>query len=127
MAVYLLHFSEPYPNGTPSQHYCGYARNVNHRVKKHMNPHANTASLVRAMHEQGIGFVLARVWPDGDPAFERKLKRSHNLRRYCPVCKVDNKPCTYEIEVGTITSITGYETGIYKECGVVNCKEHIDL
>jgi hypothetical protein len=44
------------------------------------------AAITRALHEKGIGFVIARVWP-GDKKFERRLKNRKEAPRLCPICR----------------------------------------
>ena len=86
MACYLLHFDQPYPAGKRPQHYLGYARNVATRVAHHAAG-TSGARLPAVMREAGIGFTVARVWPDGDRALERRLKRWNKGRALCPECK----------------------------------------
>jgi putative endonuclease len=89
--VYLLHFEKPIGNpASPhgqAQHYLGYAGNGLHRrLAEHLS--GNGAKIVAAFLEQGIGFCLARTWPDGTRQLERKLKRCKDIpRRRCPVCR----------------------------------------
>lgn len=84
MAVYLLHFDRPISPGHTTQHYLGYAEDVGPRVNAHR--HGQGARLTQVAKERGIGFRLARVWPDGDRAFERRLKNRKNTPRLCPIC-----------------------------------------
>ena len=84
--MYLPHDERPYPAGKRSQHYLGYARNVPARVAHHAAG-TSGARLPAVMHEAGIGFTVARVWPDGDRALERRLKRWNKGRALCPACK----------------------------------------
>ena len=34
-----------------------------------------------------IDFTLARTWPEGDKAQQRRLKNSGSASRYCPLCR----------------------------------------
>lgn len=82
MAVYLLHFDQPLAH---ARHYIGYADDVDRRVEEHRS--GRGARLTTVIREAGIGFVLARVWKQGDRTFERLLKRRKNAPRLCPVCR----------------------------------------
>jgi hypothetical protein len=83
MAVYLLHFERPIAH---AQHYLGFAESsVDDRITRHRS--GNGARLVAEFVAHGIDFTVARIWPDGDRKFERRLKKQHNSRRHCPECK----------------------------------------
>lgn len=83
MAVYLLHFERKIAH---AQHYLGYAKRVDERIARHRA--GNGARLVAEFTSRGIGFVVARIWPDGTRQFERSLKSVRkNSRRLCPECK----------------------------------------
>jgi predicted GIY-YIG superfamily endonuclease len=82
MAVYLLHFMEPYKH---ARHYLGYAGVVATRLKQHEN--GTGARLTQVVIEHGGSWVLARVWNDGDRALERQLKGRHSGVRLCPICQ----------------------------------------
>ena len=86
MSVYLLHYERPYPAGKRPQHYLGWARNVPARVAHHAAG-TSGARLPAVMREAGIGFTVARVWPGGDRALERRLKRWNKGSALCPACK----------------------------------------
>jgi predicted GIY-YIG superfamily endonuclease len=82
MAVYLLHFSQPYRH---AKHYRGSARNVPARLRRHAAGHG--ARLLQVVQEAGITWELARVWPGGRVR-ERQLKRQGGASRQCPMCGV---------------------------------------
>lgn len=85
MAVYLVHFDRPFYH---ARHYLGFAVDVEARLEIHRNPREwQHHKLMRAIHAAGIGFVLARVWPDGDRKLERQLKRRKSSPRLCPLCQ----------------------------------------
>src|SRR5688572_28689773 len=86
MAVYLLHFAERYPNGTRPQHYIGWAKNVAARVRQH-RAHSD-ARLMQVVNTAGIAWHVARVWPNGDRALERRLKRWNKGSALCPDCRL---------------------------------------
>lgn len=82
MAVYLLHFERPYKH---ARHYLGYSSNLTARLRKHRA--GNGARLITVITQAGIGWEVARVWPDGGRDLERTLKARHSGVRLCPICK----------------------------------------
>ncbi len=88
--VYLIHFDRlyiPYP-GAPLRdgagHYCGWTTDLAARLARHAA--GNGARLVAVVHQAGISWRLARVWP-GPRERERQLKRQGGASRRCPLCK----------------------------------------
>lgn len=81
MAVYLIHFARPYRH---AGHYTGYADDVNKRLAAHRQ--GRGARLLEVVAAAGIAWQVARVWPEGDRALERQLKRRHRAAEYCPIC-----------------------------------------
>lgn len=84
MAVYLLHIEPPLAHAS---HYVGWAaneRNVALRFEHHIA--GRGARMVAAAVRAGRRVTLAYVWPTGDRAFERMLKRRKDAPRYCPLC-----------------------------------------
>lgn len=87
MAVYLLHLNSPLSSKHTTQHYIGFANDVDARIKHHHNG-TSGVRMMRVAYERGIGFVVARVWEDGTKQFERELKdRYKNATRLCPICQ----------------------------------------
>lgn len=87
MAVYLIHFAQPYKHAA---HYLGFTPGstraaVRRRVGKHRK--GTGARLTAVVAEAGIEMVVARVWLDGTRADERRLKRWHKSAQLCPVCR----------------------------------------
>jgi predicted GIY-YIG superfamily endonuclease len=82
--VYLLHFDSPISENHTTQHYIGYADDVNARIKEHKAGHG--ARLTQVANERGIGFEVVRIW-EGDRKYERQLKNRKNAPRLCPICK----------------------------------------
>lgn len=81
--IYLLHFDRPLAH---AQHYLGFTDDLETRLRLHANPNGSSHHrLMQVIHEQGIGFVLARAWT-GDRDAERGLKRRKEGRRLCPIC-----------------------------------------
>jgi len=86
-STYLLHFSRKLAH---AQHYAGYTpADVQERLRKHR---AGTGScLCRAVAGLGIRIRLAQTWTHDTNyearVHERRLKDTHNLARYCPICQ----------------------------------------
>jgi hypothetical protein len=93
MAVYLLHLSHPLTAQSGkgvkySQHYLGWTDDLDRRIQEHRTGHHRvSARLMEVAHERNIGFVVARVWEDGDRWLERLLKSHKRHRDFCPVCQ----------------------------------------
>jgi hypothetical protein len=90
--VYLLHFDRPLGNpAVPrsiAQHYIGYSkRPIEIRMREHRSEKVHAAALVRAFRARGIGFTVARTWPEGDRELEKKYKRWNIARDLCPICQ----------------------------------------
>lgn len=80
--TYLLHLDRPLAH---AQHYTGWAQDLPARLARHAA--GRGARLLQVARERGIGWTLARTWPDTDRAQEKRLKNSGSARRYCPICK----------------------------------------
>lgn len=85
--VYLLHFE---PALAHAKHYCGYTPNgVNERVEKHRK--GAGACITRAASALGITLTVSKTWHFDDKhearLFERSLKNTHKLSRFCPICQ----------------------------------------
>jgi len=86
--VYLLHYFSSLHH---AQHYLGYSQGVRDDHQQRIRKHANGTSgahLPQAFYRQGIPFVIARTWWEGDRTVERKLKNLKNARLLCPICRV---------------------------------------
>jgi len=79
--VYLLHFERAYRH---ARHYVGYTEDLEARLAAHRAGHG--ARLLEVIDEAGIGWELARLWPDGDRDLERRIKRAGHTPRLCPTC-----------------------------------------
>lgn len=83
--VYVLHFRTPLVGGAhQSRHYVGWARNWVWRVQSHRKG-TSRARIMEVMFERGYQFDVAVV-VRGTPDMERRIKRSHQHSRYCPLC-----------------------------------------
>lgn len=91
MPCYLLHFSTPLKH---ARHYTGFSANLQSlmfRLAEHRAGVSKAAgrpvAIMKALHDAGISFELARVWPLASRSFERRLKRrSRRIRAVCPIC-----------------------------------------
>lgn len=84
MAVYLLHFEHKLAHAA---HYVGFTENIVQRLEDH--GHCKGARLMQVIREKAIHYELARVWWGQDRSFERKLKNTHAVKFYCPICMGD--------------------------------------
>lgn len=81
--VYLLHFDRPYRHAA---HYTGWTTNLTHRLAEHGTGHG--ARLLAVITAAGIGWQLARTWPDTTRTHERALKTQGGASRRCPLCGI---------------------------------------
>lgn len=80
--IYLLHFERPLAH---ARHYLGSADDLSARLGEHAA--GRGARLLAVLHEQGIGWQLARTW-QGDRHQERRLKHRHGKGpELCPICR----------------------------------------
>lgn len=84
VTVYLLHFDRPISPAHTTQHYIGWAKDLDSRLRDHARGHG--AVLLRVAKERGIGWSLARTWPGATRNDERALKNRHEGTRLCPTC-----------------------------------------
>lgn len=79
--VYLLHFTQPYRH---ARHYTGWASDLPARLVDHATGHG--ARLLEVITAAGIGWTLARTWPNATRGDERALKNQGGASRRCPLC-----------------------------------------
>lgn len=81
--LYLLHFDPPLKH---AQHYLGWTtpERLAHRLRQHSI--GRGARLVDEALRHGCLVRLARLWEDGTPTEERRLKRFAKLKTLCPLC-----------------------------------------
>lgn len=84
--VYLLHFDEHYHH---ARHYVGYVDGGQEALEARIKLHKSGAGarLMQVISEAGIDFEVARVWPEGDRSFERRIKNMKKASKYCPICR----------------------------------------
>lgn len=103
--VYLLHFERKIGNPdnprAQAQHYVGYAGDGLHRrLAEHKS--GNGSKIMAFCHQQGIGFCLARTWPDGTRKLEKQIKRWKDIpSRRCPVCRGEKPYTEYKVKTCT--------------------------
>jgi predicted GIY-YIG superfamily endonuclease len=84
--IYLLHLEAPVNPRRPARHYLGITDDLPARLALHAS--GRGAKMLAAAVRRGIGWEVARTWPDGDRALERRLKRWKNAAKdLCPVCR----------------------------------------
>lgn len=91
--VYLLHFATPYAH---ARHYTGWTTDLPTRLATHET--GAGARLLAVIVAHGIGFSLARTWPDATRSRERALKRQGGASRRCPLCGVTPRRRTVPVE-----------------------------
>ncbi len=95
MTVYLLHFERPIGNPAnprgQAQHYLGFTDNLEQRIEQHRKGWSGSA-IVRAFHDQGIPFVVARTWDAGRDQERYFKQHGKHASRLCPVCRAATPP-----------------------------------
>jgi len=86
MSVYLIHFSGKLGSKKHSaQHYLGFTSgSVADRVQRHIK--GNGSAICREAAKRNFTFYVTRIWREGNRELERRIKRGHNLPRFCPIC-----------------------------------------
>jgi predicted GIY-YIG superfamily endonuclease len=79
--VYLIHFSKPYKG---VRHYIGFTQNLRNRLAAHKS--GRGSPLLKAAHDAGSRFTVARKWHKKTGDFESQLKAQRNHARFCPKC-----------------------------------------
>ena len=82
--VYLLHFEQPISDQHTTQHYMGWATDIESRISQHEK--GLGARLTEVAKERGIKFVVARIWKHACRDTERRLKNRKEGPRLCPIC-----------------------------------------
>jgi hypothetical protein len=88
--TYLLHFIDP-ATGQAARyqhagHYIGWTQDLPARLQAHAS--GSGARLVEVITRAGLGFTLARTWPQTTRDREDLLKHIGDARRFCPECGV---------------------------------------
>lgn len=96
--IYLLHFDRAWKG---VRHYIGYCSDD--RLEARMAEHAagRGASLTAEMMRQGIGFTVARIYPQLDRTAERRMKNASHYGKRCPICnpQLDSEAIRVELHV----------------------------
>jgi predicted GIY-YIG superfamily endonuclease len=85
VSVYLLHFAAPISPAHTTQHYLGYADDVDARLREHAA--GRGARLTQVARDRGIAWRLVRTWAGYTRDQERSLKNQRNAPRLCPICR----------------------------------------
>ncbi len=86
---YLFHFDQPISDGHPTQHYLGWAKDIDAREADHRA--GRGARLTQVAIERGIDFIRVRVWEGYSRTDERKLKNRKDGRALCPICAAERR------------------------------------
>ena len=88
-AVYVLHFDPPLKH---AKHYVGFteADDVATRLDEHLK--GAGSRLVRAAVANGCAIHLAHVFVGADRHFERRVKKSTDVCRWCRMCGRNERP-----------------------------------
>jgi predicted GIY-YIG superfamily endonuclease len=79
--TYLLHFDRPFRH---ARHYTGWTTNLPARLEAHGR--GEGSRFMRYVRAAGIGFKLARTWPDTTRDCEDSVKHRGGASRLCPEC-----------------------------------------
>src|SRR5512146_797810 len=97
MAVYLLHFTSKFHH---AQHYLGFTDDVQRRISEHQRERVH---LMGAVNAAKIPWLVAKIWPEGDRALERKLKHYRGSAQFCPICRaLAGQPSVSIMPIGAI-------------------------
>lgn len=82
-AVYVLHFDPPFKH---ARHYVGWTdqEDIAARLDDHVK--CRGSRLVKAAAAAGVKVEIAHVIVGADRNFERKIKRSTDVCRWCRLC-----------------------------------------
>ena len=121
--VYLLHFDAPFGH---ARHYTGWSANLSLRLAEHAAGHG--ARLTEVVAAAGIGWTLARTWPNVPRAEERRLKNRGGASRRCPLCGITPRtgqlaplvmPEWIEVVVNGIYRLEADCSGCHKRRGIL--------
>lgn len=85
--VYLLHFIDAAGNHAKhghAGHYVGFTENLPQRLATHRS--GRGARLLQVVLEDGLSFVVVRLWTGVTEAEEQRVKNLGGAARCCPVC-----------------------------------------
>lgn len=105
--VYLLHFDTAFGH---ARHYTGWSANLTLRLAEHAT--GRGARLTEVVADAGIGWSLARTWPNVTRAYERALKNQGGASRRCPLCGV--KPRTPQENPAPVGWIETSRDGVFR-------------
>lgn len=81
--IYLIHFDRAYIN---CLHYLGWSEpfRLKERIRRHRNDQGS--EILTLVNKAGIGWRVVGLWENKTLSDETKMKKSNQLRRFCPVC-----------------------------------------
>ncbi|EAZ88605.1 GIY-YIG nuclease family protein [Crocosphaera chwakensis] len=85
--VYILHFQRPISPYHTAQHYVGFTKDIDQRIREHRKGRGSRFCAVAK--ERDISFTLAELLM-GERSLEKAIKRQKNTKIFCPVCCKSN-------------------------------------
>jgi predicted GIY-YIG superfamily endonuclease len=82
--IYLIHMDSPVSDAHTTQHYLGWASDLDKRIQAHAK--GAGARLMEVCKERKIGWQVVRTWENATRDDERRLKNRKEGPRLCPVC-----------------------------------------
>ena len=89
--VYILHFDKPISPDHTAQHYVGFTKDIDQRIRQHRKGKGSRFCAVAK--ERVIKFILAELLI-GERDLEKAIKRQKNTKKFCPICSKLNH-CSY--------------------------------
>ena len=80
--VYIIHLESSIGR---CQHYIGYTKNLDQRIKEHRSNHGGSP-LLREANRRGIAREVVIQIPNGDRETEKWLKSHKKAKDFCPIC-----------------------------------------
>ena len=88
--MYVIHFDRPLLRVS---HYVGWAKDAaayERRMQRHRD--GKGAKLLAELGRRGIGWRVVVIYPEGDRAMERMIKRHKSIpKAYCPLCMAERR------------------------------------
>ena len=98
--VYLIHIhklDDKEPDGPKLGqrvlHYVGFVKedkDLEKRISEHRAGYDNGSKLLKAANEKNVSWEVVAIYPGENENFERKMKLTNKLSRYCPICNPDS-------------------------------------
>lgn len=116
--TYLVHLDPPYKH---AKHYLGFAEGGEEGLKHRLDEHTEGrgARLLAVVKAAGGAWHLTRTWPSTTRSFERQIKDTRHVPRYCPDCQPDRAAARREARAQAKEKVMAEE----KESGKVTVGE----